>query len=109
AALIIAKEAYPELDVKAYSAKLDDLADKTRWLLQGKSDPETRIRALNTVLFRHEGFRYDHEGFAKGGRKEHHYLNGILDTRRGICFTMPLLYIAVAQRLGLPVYPVTRP
>ena len=109
AALTIAKEAYPDLDIKTYSAKLDELADKTRWLARGAHDPETRIRALNTVLFLHEGFRYDHEGFAQGGRKEHYHLNGILDTKRGICFTMPLLYVAVAQRLGWPVYPVGAP
>jgi len=109
AALTIAKEAYPGLDIKTYSVKLDELAGKARWLAKGTPDPETRIRVLNTVLFRHEGFRYDHEGFAQGGRKEHYYLNGILDAKKGNCFTMPLLYVAVAQRLGWPIYPVTTP
>jgi hypothetical protein len=109
AALTIAKEVYPGLDIQAYSARLDDLARKTRWLAKGTRDPETRIRVLNTVLFRHEHFRYDHAGFAQGGRKEHYYLNGILDLRMGNCFTMPLLYVAVAQRLEWPIYPVTAP
>jgi regulator of sirC expression with transglutaminase-like and TPR domain len=109
AALTMAKEVYPYLDVQAYSKKLDALAAKAKWLARDTQDPEIRIRALNTVLFRYEGFRYDHEGFAAGGRKEHFYLNGILDTKQGICFTMPLLYVAVGQRLGWPIYPVTAP
>src|SRR5262245_26447282 len=95
--------------LKPIREKLDDLADKVRYLARGTRDPETRIRAMNTVLFRRAGFRYDHAGFSEGGRKEHYYLNGILDTKLGTCFSMPLLYVAVGQRLGYPIYPVTAP
>jgi hypothetical protein len=42
-------------------------------------------------------------------KQKYYYLNGILDTRKGICYTMPLLYVAVAQRLGYPMYPVAAP
>ncbi|MGH8454335.1 MAG: transglutaminase family protein, partial [Nevskiales bacterium] len=71
-------------------------------------DPEGRIRALNTVIYLHEGIRYDHSPDARS-RQEYYFLNGILDTKRGICYTMPLLYMAVAQRLGYPIYPVAAP
>jgi regulator of sirC expression with transglutaminase-like and TPR domain len=107
-ALTFAKEVYPELDIQAYSHKLDALAQKVRLLARGTSDPEQRIRALNTVLFRHEGFRYDRDPFARA-LQGYYYLNGILDTKKGICYTMPLLYVAVAQRLGYPIYPVSAP
>jgi regulator of sirC expression with transglutaminase-like and TPR domain len=32
-----------------------------------------------------------------------------MDTRKGSCWTMPLLYLSVAQRLGYPIYPVSAP
>ena len=102
AALTFAKEVYPDLDVQAYSAKVDDLAHKVRQLattVRDPRDPETRIRLLNTVLFRQEGFRYDRDPFSRS-KQEYYYLNGILDTKKGICYTLPLLYIAVAHRLG---------
>lgn len=108
AALTLAKKFYPNLDVAAYSGKINDLAEKARWLARGTQDPELRIRVLNTVLFRQEGFHYDQNPNSRS-KQDYYFLNGILDTKRGICYTMPLLYIAVAQRLGYPIYPVAAP
>ena len=108
AALTFAKEFYPDLDVATYSKRIDLIADKARQLSQGTEDPETRIRILNTVIHQMEGFHYDHSPFARS-RQDYYFLNGILDTKQGICYSLPLLYIAVAQRLGYPLYPVLAP
>lgn len=108
AALVLAKEIYSNLDVAAYSRKIDVLAGKVRWLAKDAQDPEQRIRALNTVLFLHEGFRYDRDPLSRN-RQEYYFLNGILDSKQGICYTLPLLYLAVAQRVGYPIFPVAAP
>lgn len=107
-ALTLAKEFYPNLDVAAYSSRIDLLAEKVRRLARGTQDPEQRIRVLNTVLFRQEGIHYDRTPFARS-KQDYYFLNGILDTKQGLCYTMPLLYVAVAQRLGYPIYPVAAP
>jgi regulator of sirC expression with transglutaminase-like and TPR domain len=108
AALILAKELDPDFDIAAYSRHIDLLAQKVSRLSQGTQDPDQRIRALNTVLYQIEGFRYDHSASAID-KLESHSLKGILDTKLGTCVTMPLLYLAVAQRLGYPVYAVSTP
>ena len=108
AALTFAKEFYPHLDIAAYSKRIDLIADKARQLAKGTPDPETRIRVLNTVIHQMEGFHYDRSPFARS-RQDYRFLNGILDTRQGTCYAIPLLYIAVAQRLGYPLYPVLAP
>jgi regulator of sirC expression with transglutaminase-like and TPR domain len=108
AALTFAKEFYPNLDIAAYSKRIDLIADKARQLARGTEDPETRIRVLNTVIHQMEGFHYDRSPFARS-RQDYYFLNGILDTKQGICYSLPLLYIAVAQRLGYPLYPVLAP
>ncbi len=108
AAFTFAKEFYPNLDIAAYSKRIDLIADKARQLAQGTPDPETRIRILNTVIHQMEGFHYDRSPFARS-HQDYYFLNGILDTKQGICYTIPLLYIAVAQRLGYPLYPVLAP
>jgi regulator of sirC expression with transglutaminase-like and TPR domain len=108
AAFTFAKEFYPNLDIASYSKRIDQIADKARQLAQGTTDPETRIRILNTVIHQREGFRYDRSPFARS-RQDYYFLNGILDTKQGICYTIPLLYVAVAQRLGYPLYPVLAP
>jgi regulator of sirC expression with transglutaminase-like and TPR domain len=99
AALTFAKEIYPEIDIAAYSRRIDALADQVRRLANGTTDPERRIRVMNTVFFRMEGFHYDRDPFSRV-KLEYYFLNGILDTKQGICYTMPLLYVAVAQQLS---------
>jgi tetratricopeptide (TPR) repeat protein len=108
AALVLAKEIYPDLNVAAYSRKVDQLADDVRHHGNGIDDPDGRIRVLNTVLYQSAGFRYDHSVEALD-KLENHTLNGVLDTKTGTCVTLPLLYLAVAQRLGFPVYAVAAP
>lgn len=108
AAFIFAKEFYPDLDVNVYSAKVDDLANRARLLTNGSKDPEQRIRALNSFLYQIEGFSYDRSPSADS-KIENRLLHGLLDTKKGTCANMPVLYLAVAQRLGYPVYPVAVP
>lgn len=110
AALTFAKEVYPEIDIAAYSRRIDRLVEGARSVIQRQDryDPDSVIRALNTFFYQIEGFRYDFskQAFSK---TENYYLTGVLDTRQGTCFNLPMLYMAVAQRLGYPVYPVTAP
>lgn len=103
AALTLAKEQYPNIDVAAYSRKLDELAEQTKRWVRGSNDPEVHIRALNTVLHRDGGFRYDRDSFYSRADFSHYFLNHILDTKKGMCYSMPLLYAAVAQRAGYPL------
>lgn len=108
AALTLAKEVYPNLDVKAYSAKIDKMVEEARIIARGRTDPDYRIRALNTYLYKSLGLQYDlSDPYVE--KPENRYLNGILDSKKGSCVTMPLLYLAIAQRLGYPVYPVNVP
>ena len=108
AALMLAKEVDPATDIPAYSRKIDELVQRAAWLAANTKDPEQRIRVLNTVIYRDSGFRYDHDPSART-LSAHYLLTGILDHKKGICYTMPLLYMAVAQRLGYPVYMVIAP
>ena len=108
AALTLAKEMYPDLDVRAYSAKIDKMVEGAKVLTKGKTDPDYRIRALNTYLYKKVGIQYDlSDPYTQ--KASNRYLNGILDTKKGSCVTMPLLYLSIAQRLGYPVYPVGAP
>jgi regulator of sirC expression with transglutaminase-like and TPR domain len=108
AALVFAKQVYPSIDVEKYSARIDMIADQVRLAAAGSTDPERRIRALNTVFYLREGFRYDREAFARS-RQEHYFLHSILDTKKGTCYIMPILYAAIAQRVGYPIRIVIAP
>ncbi len=106
--LLLAKEAYPDLDVKKYSKQIDRMVEDIRKLTNGSKDPDFRIRAINTYLYLDRGIHYDKEDpYSK--KDKNRFLNGILDTKSGSCTTMPLLYLAIAQRLGYPIYPAAAP
>ena len=98
AALWIAAEEYPDLDVSAYLARLDQLAQEAAPRLEGLTSDAERVGRLNRFLFLDEGF--------SGNRSDYYdprnsYLNDVLDRRAGIPITLSLVYIAVGRRLGL--------
>ena len=108
AALFLASEIFPNLDLPQYAGQLDRMVEEIRQLTGGSRDPDFRIRAMNTYLYLQQGFHYDQDDlYAK--QLKNRYLNGILDTKSGSCTTMPLLYLALAHRLGYPIYPVAAP
>jgi len=100
AALLIAEEEYPGLDVASYVGKLDRLASGVRKRLPTRvpaEEPAAAIRALNGYLFEDEGFH--------GNQKDYYdprnsFLNEVLDRRTGIPITMSIVYIEVARRIG---------
>jgi regulator of sirC expression with transglutaminase-like and TPR domain len=97
AALLIAAEEYPDLDVDACLARIDGLADGVRGRLSGDEGPAGVLAAINGHLYRELGFR--------GNRAEYYdprnsYLNDVIARRTGIPITLAVLYQAVAARLG---------
>lgn len=106
AALLIAQEEQPELDVAAYLGRLDALAASVRSRLSGAPSFADIIQALNTVLFQEEGLA--------GNQTDYHdprnsFLNEVLDRKLGIPITLSLVYIEVGNRLGVPLVGVGFP
>jgi regulator of sirC expression with transglutaminase-like and TPR domain len=106
AALTIAADHYPCLDISAYGRKLDAMAQEAREHIQGARSPESIIAALNAYLFEEQGFRGNAQDYYNPANS---FLNEVLDTRRGLPITLSIVYIALAQRLGLPISGVGLP
>ena len=100
AALLIAQDAYPRLDVEAYLRRLDELAEPLRagWCEYARL-PELVAR-LNGHLFGEIGFRGNREDYYD---PRNSYLIEVLDRRLGIPITLSVVYMEVARRLGLRV------
>lgn len=100
AALLIAAEEYPRLDVAAYLEKLDRIADIARdriTLAVGASD---YISAVNVTLFEDYGFQGNRDNYYD---PRNSFLNEVIDRRVGIPITLSVLYIEVARRIGFTV------
>lgn len=100
AALLIAAETDPTVDVDRYLEQLNNLAEQARVTVMAASDAPGRIERLNHFLFVEKGFVGNRESYYD---PRNSFLNHVLDRRTGIPITLSLVYIEVAQRLGLPV------
>lgn len=108
AALILSKEIYPDIEFSKYMNIIDGIASRVQLHVKDRTDPEYRIASINTVLFREYGFRYDKDDFL--GRKPYnHFISSVLDRKKGVCTSLPLLYMIVAEKLGYPIYAVEAP
>lgn len=100
AALLIAAEAYPQLDIDRYVATLDALADGARARLRGGQSDEERVRLLIDYLANEQRFVGNQDDYYD---RRNSFLNEVLDRRTGIPITLALVYIEVARRAGIPV------
>jgi regulator of sirC expression with transglutaminase-like and TPR domain len=98
AALTIAQVDYPDLDIAAYLARIDELAATVTDRLITKSDIFRSIAALNLVLFQSQGFRGNRDDYFD---PKNSFLNEVIDRKRGIPITLSVLYMEVARRTGL--------
>lgn len=106
AALLIAEDAYPGLDVDAYLQKLDDLAEPLRPSWRAYAPLEEMVATLNGHLFGEIGFRGNREAYYD---PRNSYLNEVLDRKLGLPITLSVVYMEVARRLGLTVAGVGLP
>jgi regulator of sirC expression with transglutaminase-like and TPR domain len=106
AALWIAAEEYPQLEVAATRDRIDALAEQVRARVEAVETTDARVDVLNRFAFEEIGFR--------GNQAEYYdprnsYLNDVLERRSGIPITLAILYMALGERLGLAVRGVSFP
>ncbi len=106
AALLVATDEYPELDLDKYLARLDAMAEHVRPHLPADRNPRGSIQVLNRYLFGELGFDGNRENYYD---PRNSYLNDVLERRLGLPITLSIVYLAVGRRLGLPLYGVGLP
>lgn len=106
AALVIASETYPQLDIASYLQRIDDLALTLRQRLRADIAPAEKLALLNHYMFTELGFAGNSEDYYD---PRNSYLNEVIDRRLGIPITLSVLYVEVGRRLGLPLNGVSFP
>jgi regulator of sirC expression with transglutaminase-like and TPR domain len=105
AALVIARAEYPGLDIDAYTARVDELAQRIVAIAPDLHAQRT-IGALNHVLFVEEGLRGNRDDYYD---PRNSFLNDVLDRSLGIPITLSIVYMEVARRIGFPLAGVGLP
>jgi regulator of sirC expression with transglutaminase-like and TPR domain len=106
AALWIAAEEYPALDVESELARFDALAALAEPHLHGATTEALRALRLLRFLHDEQGFVGNEERY---GDPRNSFLNEVLERRKGIPITLALVLLEVAWRLGLPLAGVSFP
>ena len=104
--LLIANLDNPEIDIEAYSNRIDEMANEILDTLPADPSLLDRREALHHYLFEENGFH--------GSRSEYYHpanshLNRVIDDREGLPITMSILYIELGRRLGLRIEGVGLP
>lgn len=98
----------PAIDVGAVTAEQDALASRSLQLAASATDDGAKLAALRRLLYQSgpwngwRPFAYDHANI-RGADVRVKLLSHYLETRLGDCVSMPVLFLILADRLGLDV------
>lgn len=106
AALLIATDEYPGLDVQRYIDDLDQMAGRAREAASGLVERADILLAINSILFVEYGYSGNRQNYYD---PRNSYLNQVIDRRTGIPITLSIIYMAVADRVGLRLAGVGMP
>jgi regulator of sirC expression with transglutaminase-like and TPR domain len=105
-ALLLSRTVSPDLDVGACCLALDDLAARCRELIVEPSSAREKCRVINRVLFHEGGFHGNVEHYTD---PRNSFIDQVLARRTGIPISLSIVYLLVAQRIGLSLEPVGLP
>jgi regulator of sirC expression with transglutaminase-like and TPR domain len=106
AALYIAQEEYPDLDIAEYLNALDTMAGEVKECLPDSRYPLRLIQTLNQYLYIDLGFAGNQTDYYDPCNS---FLNDVIDRRMGIPITLALVYLEIARRIDFPMVGVGMP
>lgn len=96
----------PSLDVEWTAAERDRMAVRALELAGSEAGVEARLTALRKLIYQsgpwndHRPFAYDHDN-VRGANVRVKLIAHYLATRRGDCVSMPVLFLILAEKLGI--------
>ncbi|MEW6721514.1 MAG: tetratricopeptide repeat protein [Thermodesulfobacteriota bacterium] len=86
------------VDEAKMNRELSRLAEKLRPAVAKADGGPDVVEAFRRVLLKDEGFKYDRVA----GNPENFLIGGVIARKRGNCLGLSLLWVSLAERLGLP-------
>jgi len=106
ASLMLAQDIYPQVDIPAYLARLDEIAFAIKKRIASDAFAEQKVRALNYYLFNEMRFSGNIDDYYD---PRNNYLNEVMERRVGIPITLSILYLEIGKRLGLNLKGISFP
>ena len=106
AAIALAQDIEPQLDLGAVQAEMDQLSARLRKRIPADTDPIQKVQLLNQYFYRELGFASNLNNYYD---PDNSYLHRVLKTRRGIPISLAMLHIEMAQQIGLAIEGISFP
>jgi len=103
---IVATFLYPDLELSKLKQEFEQIYYEA-WLdFKPDIDPYDQVRTINNVIFNRLKFSANTKNFHSASNS---MMNVVLETKKGNPITLCVVYMLVAQKLGLPIYGVNLP
>lgn len=97
------------MKMRSYEANIDLMALQIYARLKPDATPLEKVRAMNDYIFSEMRFRFPPHSLHAKDIDIYTFLPSVLDSRRGVCLGVSILYLCLAQRLGLNLEAITPP
>ncbi len=98
AAASLAQDEYPDLDIQEVLDHVDQLSSRLKKRLPADAGALQKLRLLNKFFFEEQGFSGNLNNYYD---PDNSYLSVVLRTRRGIPISLAVLWLEIAQSIGL--------
>jgi regulator of sirC expression with transglutaminase-like and TPR domain len=105
-AVLLARTVSPRLNAADVIRQLDAIAVRCRELIVEPSSAREKCRVLNRVMFHEWGFHGNVENYTD---PRNSFIDQVLERRTGIPLSLSIIYLLVAERIGLDLEPVGLP
>ncbi len=103
---ILARHRFPHANWDMIGFQIVMMIEQAERELTDDLTPLEKVKVLNHIIYGVNGFKGDKVSITN---PDYYYINTLFETRIGNPLSLGLLYIIVAQRLGLPVYGICLP
>jgi regulator of sirC expression with transglutaminase-like and TPR domain len=103
---LISQYIYPEIKLEELSKEIDLVIEDVEHEINENLTSLEKVRVLNHVIFDIHRFKSNRRS---SQTVQSHFLNNLLDTKRGNNLSLGILYLIVSRRLHLPVFGVDLP
>jgi len=105
-AFLIAKHAYPNVDMHIYSDLLNFFAAEFQSRLDPSDLPEEIAAKIGSYFSAEKGFTGNETDYYN---TDNHFLNKVIETKLGVPITLSVIYMLVLRRLNFPVHGIGMP
>jgi len=104
--LLIAKFGYPQIDMRTFSDLLNFFASELQGRLDFADPPEEIAIKIGKYFSEEKGFSGSEVDYYDG---DYHYINKVIETKKGVPISLSVIYLLVLKRLNLPVKGIGMP